>query len=106
PMRRTTALALILALTLSIATPAFADFQYTETTKMTGGAMSGSMRMLGAFNKDMRDANQPKATTISVRGNKMRREQADGRAEIWDLDGRRIIHLDAKNKSYTIVTFD
>lgn len=105
-MRRTTALTLILALTLSIATPAFADFQYTETTKITGGAMSGSMRMLGAFNKDLRDANQPKNTTISVHGNKMRREEADGRVEIWDLDGRQIIHLDTKNKSYTIVTFD
>jgi len=97
---------LILALTLSLATPAFADFQYSETSKITGGMMSGTMKMLGAFSKDARKATQPKNTTISVKGNKMRREEEDGRAEIWDLDGRRIIHLDTKSKTYYSVTFE
>ncbi|MBZ5523000.1 MAG: hypothetical protein LAP21_12245 [Acidobacteriia bacterium] len=105
-MRRITALALIVMLTLSISTPAFADFQYSETSKITGGMMVGSMKVLGAFSKDARKVTQPKNTTISVKGNKMRREEDDGKAEIWDLDGRRIIHLDAKSQTYYSVTFD
>jgi hypothetical protein len=105
-MRRSIALALILALTLSLATPAFADFQYSETTKMTGGMAAGMTKMLGVFSKDARKATQPRNTTISFKGNKMRREEEDGQAEIWDLDGRRIIHLDTKNKTYTAVTFE
>jgi hypothetical protein len=105
-MRRTAALALIVLLTLSLSTPSFADFQYTETSTITGGMMVGTMKMLGAFSKDARKASQPRNTTISVKGNRMRREETDGKAEIWDLDGRRIIHLDTKSRTYYTVTFD
>lgn len=105
-MRRISAFALVTLLTISMTGSAFADFQYTETSTITGGAMAGTMKMLGAFSKDARKASQPMSTTVSVKGNKMRREMSDDRVEIWDLDGRRVIHIDSKKKTYSIVTFD
>lgn len=105
-MKRLTAHLLLVAFTLSMSASCLADFQYTETSKITGGAMIGTMKMLGAFSKDARNATKPQNSTISVKGNKMRRESGEGTAEIWDLDGRRIIHIDAKHQTYSIVTFD
>ena len=105
-MKRSTAFALVILLTSSMTGSAFADFQYTETSTVTGGMMAGTMKMMGVFSKDARKASQPMNTTVSVRGNKMRREMSDGGIEIWDLDGRRIIHVDSKKKTYSVVTFD
>ena len=32
-----------------------ADFSYEQTTKMTGGAMMGMMKIAGAFSKQLRE---------------------------------------------------
>jgi hypothetical protein len=105
-MKRGIAFALVSALVFSLSTPCFADFQYTETTKITGGAAAGAMKFVGVFSKDARQATQGTTSTISFKGNKMRREDSLGQVEIIDLDGRRITQIDTKKKTYSTITFD
>lgn len=105
-MKRALASTTILALVFSTSPACFADFQYTENSKVTGGAMAGMTKFLGVFSKDAKQATQPTTSTISVKGNRMRREDNLGKAEIIDLDGRRFIHLDLKNKTYSVLTFE
>jgi hypothetical protein len=105
-MKRGIALVLASLLLLSLSTSCFADFQYTETTKITGGAAVGAMKFAGVFSKDARQATQGTTATISFKGNKMRREDSLGQIEIIDLDGRRITQIDTKKKTYSTITFD
>src|SRR5882757_10058328 len=105
-MKRGIALALASMLLFSLSTPCFADFQYTESTKITGGAAVGAMKFAGVFSKDARQATQGTTATISFKGNKMRREDSLGQVEIIDLDGRRITQIDSKKKTYSTMTFD
>ncbi len=97
---------LVSALLLSLSTPCFADFQYTETTKITGGAAVGAMKFAGVFSKDARQATQGTTSTISFKGNKMSREDSLGQIEIIDLDARSITQIDTKKKTYSTMTFD
>jgi hypothetical protein len=103
-MRLQSSLAAVLVCALSGS--CFADFQYTETSKITGGSAAGAMKFVGVFSKDARQATQGTNATISLKGNKLRREDSLGQVEIIDLDGRRIIHIDGKKKTYSIMTFD
>jgi hypothetical protein len=105
-MKRAIAGTLAGALLFSLSTSCFADFQYTETSKITGGSMAGAMKFVGVFSKDARQATQGSTSTISFKGNKMRREDSLGQVEIIDLDGRRIVHIDTKKKTYSTMTFD
>ncbi len=100
-MKRTIAVLTIVA--LGLPSCAYADFQYTEKTSITGGMMSGAMRFAGAFNHN---AAEPQVVTHSVKGNRMRTDRPDGTSEIIDLDGRRVISIDAKKKTYSVLTFD
>jgi hypothetical protein len=83
-----------------------ADFKYTQQSKVTGGALVGATKVLGAFSKNARQVTAPQVSTTMVRGNRLRTESADGPVEIIDLDGRRFIHVDPAKKSYWIQTFD
>ena len=105
-MKRGIAFALASILLFSLSTPCFADFQYTETTKITGGAAVGAMKFAGVFSKDARQMTQGTTSTISFKGYKMRREDSLGQIEIIDLDGRRITQIDTKKKTYSTMTFD
>jgi hypothetical protein len=105
-MRHTLAATAVVALLFATSTACFADFQYTETSKMTGGALAGGMKVLGVFSKDARQAGQGTNSTISLKGNRLRRESDQGTAEIIDLNGRRIIQLNLKQKTYSVMTFD
>jgi hypothetical protein len=105
-MKRCIAFALASMLLFTLSTPCFADFQYTETTKITGGAAAGAMKFVGVFSKDARQMTQGTTSTISFKGNKMRREDSMGQVEIIDLDGRRITQIDTKKKTYSTMTFD
>jgi hypothetical protein len=105
-MKRGIAFGLVSLLLFSLSTPCFADFQYTETSKITGGAAVGAMKFVGVFSKDARQATQGTTSTISFKGNKMRREDSLGQIEIIDLDGRRITQIDTKKKTYSTMTFD
>lgn len=94
------------ALMLCGSVPSHADFKYTESSKMTGGAVMGAMKFAGVFSKQARDANGAQISTKSVKGNRLREENADGSIQIIDLDGKRFIKIDSKAKTYTILTFE
>jgi hypothetical protein len=98
----------VLVLCLIVLAPisSFADIQYTEQTKVTGGALAGALKFAGVFSKDAKQATQGTITIVSVKGNKMRRDSSVGTAEIYDLDGKRVINLDLKHKTYSVLTFD
>jgi hypothetical protein len=91
-----------LALLLSCAVGK-ADFKYTQTSKMTGGALAGVMKVMGHFSKQARE---PMTSTSYFKGNRMRRDSADGTVQIIDLDAQRIIEVNTKRQSYSVMTFD
>jgi hypothetical protein len=91
---------------LFVSVASFADIQYTETSRITGGVASGAMKFVGVFSKDARQATQGTNSIISVKGNKMRHESSMGTVEIYDLDARRVINIDLKHKTYGTMTFD
>jgi hypothetical protein len=95
-----------IALLLVCSTLSFADFKYSETSKITGGAMMNMAKMAGVFSKDARQMNAPTTRTISVKGSKLREEESDGSVRITDLAGRRFISIDPKSQTYSVVTFD
>jgi hypothetical protein len=87
-------------------TPARADFKYSDTSKITGGSLKNMMKTVGIFSKQASQAMKPVSTTRYVKGDRMRSDNADGRVEIIDLSGRRIIEIDPQKQTYTEVTFD
>ncbi len=105
-MRRALACSLSVVLVFSLSASCFADFQYTETSKITGGSMSGAMKFAGVFSKDAKQATQGSTATITFKGNKMRREDSLGQVQIIDLDARKIIHIDTRKTTYSEMTFD
>jgi hypothetical protein len=82
---------------------AFADFKYTESTKVTGGMIAGLMKFAGAFSKK---ADEPAVSTVYVKGNRFRRDSSTGSSEIIDLDGRRMIMIDTQKRTYSVATFE
>ena len=103
-MRRCKSVAVPVML-IALAGTSFADFKYSETTKITGGSMMGD-EVCGRFSKQARQATAPQTHTVAVKGNKLRDEHSDGRIQIIDLDGRRFIEIDPKAKTYGVMTFD
>jgi len=91
---------------LSTCMTCYADVQYTENTKITGGAAAGAMKLAGVFSKEARQATKGTELTISVKHNKMRHEDSNGQVSIYDLEARKIMHLDMKHKTYSVMTFE
>lgn len=86
--------------------PARADFKYSDSSKITGGTLKSMMKTVGIFSKQASQAMKPITTTRYIKGDRMRSDDSDGRIEIIDLAGRRIINLDPQKKTYTEITFD
>jgi hypothetical protein len=84
----------------------FADFQYSQTTKITGGALVSMTKTLGVFSKNARQMTDPQTSTIMLKNNMLRTEHPDGRIEIIDAEGKRFITIDTTNKTYSSMTFD
>ena len=97
----------IAALAACVASPnvLLADFQYQETTQITGGSVMGLMKMAGAFSSQARKADQPVTSTVLVKGNRMARIRPDS-MEIIDLDRGTITQIDTIKHQYTTMTFD
>ncbi len=95
---------LVLVLCLILPSSVFADFQYQETTKLTGGAMQNMMKFAGAFSKQARQANEPITSTVLVKGNRMAHITNDY-TQIIDLDKETITHIDHAKKEYSVLTF-
>lgn len=83
-----------------------ADFKYTESSKVTGGALAGMMKVAGVFSKQAREQREAVVSTEYVKGRKMRRDSSDGHSTIIDLDGRQIVEIDNQKRTYTVMTFD
>jgi hypothetical protein len=84
----------------------FADFQYSQTTKITGGAMVGMTKALGVFSKNARQITEPQTSTIMLKNNMLRTEHSDGRIDIIDAEGKKFINIDTAKKTYSTMTFD
>ena len=50
---------------------ALADFQYQQTTKITGGAMLSMLKMMSKFSGQMRQGLEPMTQTVLLKGNRM-----------------------------------
>ncbi len=79
----------------------YGDFSYEETSKLTGGALAGMMKVVGVFARSVRE---PIRTTVLVKGNQMARITADS-ATVIDLDRETITEINFKQKTYSVVTF-
>jgi hypothetical protein len=88
------------------ATPARADFKYSDTSRITGGSLKSMMKTVGIFSKQASQAMKPVTTTRYIEGDRLRADNANGRIQIIDLSGRRIIEIDPQKKTYTEITFD
>lgn len=97
-------IACLLVMSLVLPSSLFADFHYTETTKVTGGSMLGLVKIAGTFSKQARQIGDPVVHNIYVKGNRMARIQSDT-SEIVDLDKENITYIDHQKKQYYIVTF-
>jgi hypothetical protein len=84
-----------------ICVSARADFSYEQTSRVSGGAMAGMMRMAGAFSKSARE---PMRTTVMVQGDRMAMLSQD-RINIIDLAAETMTDVDLKKKTYAVITF-
>ena len=75
----------LVVVVLCASTLSFADFKYSETSKITGGAIQGAMKFAGVFSKQAREANKPSESTIYIKGDRLRTDHSDGSIEIIDL---------------------
>jgi hypothetical protein len=78
-----------------------ADFTYEQTSKVTGGAMAGMMKVAGAFSKQARE---PMQTTVSVKGDRLSMTSAN-RISIIDLGAETMTEVDLEKKTYAVITF-
>jgi hypothetical protein len=95
---------LALGLCLAVQSSAFADFQYSETTKVTGGSLVDMAKFASAFNKGSKPITDPTTSSIYVKGNKMARVHPDS-TEVIDLDAETITRIDPAKKEYSVTTF-
>jgi hypothetical protein len=96
---------LVVGVCLALPNALFADFEYQETTKITGGSIVSMMKLAGAFSKQARQAGEPVVSTVVVKGNRMLRMSKDS-SEIVDLDKETITHIDNLKHEYTVMTFE
>lgn len=78
-----------------------ADFSYDQSSKMTGGAMAGAMKVIGVFSKTARE---PIVSTVLLKGDRMAHINAET-AQITDLAAETITSVNFRNKTYSVMTF-
>jgi hypothetical protein len=97
-------IAVAAAVALSVATGAFADFGYEQTTKLTGGMMVGMMKVAGAFSRQARQAREPIRTSVLLKGDRMAHVSPTS-TQIIDLGRETITMINFENKTYSVMTF-
>jgi len=95
----------VLGLSLLLPAASFADFQYQETTQITGGSLMSMMKMMGHFSRQAREIGEPIVSEVYVQGNRMARINAHT-IEIIDLDKETITNADLDKHTYTEMTFE
>jgi hypothetical protein len=94
-----------LGLSLLLPTAAFGDFQYQETTQITGGSLMGMMKFASHFSKQAKQIGEPIVSSVYVQGNRMARFDPQT-IEIIDLDAETITNIDMQKHTYTQMTFE
>ncbi len=89
-------------LSLLLVAAAWADVKYESTTKVKLGGKLGAV--VGAMGK-LGLAPMKSTETVYVKGDKMRTDESR-KSTIVDLEGERIITLNRKKKTYTVLTFE
>ena len=87
---------------VAVCVPAFSDFSYEQTAKLTGGMMAGMMKVAGMFSKQARE---PMVTAVAVKGDRMVQTGVH-QAKIIDLEKETITDLNFDKKQYSVMTFD
>src|SRR5438045_3313812 len=86
-------------LTTLAASTLLADFSYTETTTITGGAIVSMLKVVGVFSKQARQVRDPIQSTVAIKDDRMVHKNAD-RADVIDLGGQTITAIDFQKKTY------
>jgi hypothetical protein len=94
-----------LGLSLLLPTAALGDFQYQETTQVTGGSLMGMMKFASHFSKAAKDLGAPIVSSVYVQGNRMARIDPQT-IQIIDLDAETITNVDLQKHTYTQMTFE
>lgn len=94
---------LVSASVLLVSAMSMADFKYTQTSQITGGAMAGMVKAMSVFSKKL---SAPSETTTYVKGSYLRSDHPDGSYQIIDLDGQRLIEVYPQKSAYSVVTFE
>jgi len=68
--------------------------------------MKGAMKFAGVFSKQASQAMQPIVTTHYVKGKRLPTDNPDGKIQIIDVEGRRIVNIDTQKHTYSEITFD
>ena len=82
--------------------PVFADFSFEETSKITGGMMSGVVSAAAGLPAQARE---PVVHTVAVKGNRMMRT-GPHKGSIVDLDKETITEINFDKKEYSVMTFE
>ena len=93
------------ALMLCGASLAFGDFQYQQTTKITGGTMLTMLKMVGRFSGQARQGLEPVTQKVALKGNRMAHIDKDT-IQIIDLDSQTFTTIDHAKKQYSVMTFE
>jgi hypothetical protein len=100
------ALSLCVGVVLTTPVSVNADLRYDETTEFKGGIMEGLGRMAGMFGA--KGLNKSTTSTF-IKGDRLRADQLNGTelesSQIIQLDQDRIVLLDHKKKTYSVMTF-
>jgi hypothetical protein len=82
----------------------FADFSYRESTKITGGALVGAMKVAGVFSRSARES-MDNTATVGLKGNRLAHRTAT-HLMLIDLDAKTMTDADLQKKQYSVITFD
>lgn len=85
-------------LATTVAALALADFQYEQTTRVTGGSLL-NMPIVGSRLKE------PHANTHYIQGNRMAMSSKD-LTTIYDLDKGTVTHINKDKRTYSVMTFE
>ena len=83
---------------------ACADASYEQTSQITGGTLTDTIRSVSFLGKATKDLLAPTNSLTMVHGNQKAVINKNS-TEIIDLDKETITHIDTERKTYTVMTF-
>ena len=83
---------------------AYADASYQQTSQITGGTLTDTIRSLSFLGKATKDLFAPTSSLTMVHGNQKAVVNKKS-TQIIDLDKETITYIDTEKKTYTVMTF-